>query len=117
MRAARHLFFLWTTAALLAGCASVPRDVSKIRLGMTKSELTHVMGKPAKVKGPFRNDNGRTEEIWEYVVGPDEQESGRDVAVGVLTSDISFFQDPTEDRHFQCHFIDDRLAHWDTNQR
>lgn len=117
MRAARYLFFLLITAAWLAGCASVPPDVSKIRLGMTKSELKHVMGRPAKVKGPFRNENGRMEEVWEYVVGPDEQETGGDVAVGVLTSDLSFFNDPTEDRHFQCHFIDDRLAHWDTNSR
>jgi hypothetical protein len=86
--------------------------MGKIRLGMTKPELAGIMGWPSSVQGPFQNPHGRTEEVWQYAIAPDRQKTGGDIAVGVLTSDVSFWDDPTVDQQFQFHFIDDRLAHW-----
>ncbi len=79
---------------------------------MTGSELVSVIGRPHEVRESRKKEHGGTEEIWEYVFTPEAAETGRDVATGVLTAEVRFFDDPTEDRHCVFHFIDDRLARW-----
>ena len=104
-------------AVLLPSCASAPPRLTGIRLGMTKAELVKKIGKPHEVGAPVKSEPGRIEEFWEYVFPPDARARGRDVAVGVLTAEVGFFDDPTEDRHCVFYFVDDRLASWGPKKR
>ncbi len=107
--ASRHLALLWTAGALLAACQSAPPNVTGIRLGMTQNELVTEIGSPASVLESAENEHGELVEIWQYELERDA-ETGRDVATGVLTSGMGFFDDPTNQYLF--HFVDGRLVSW-----
>ncbi len=99
-------------AVLLTACMTTPRDVSAVRLGMTKDELVRLMGSPADVRH-VEKKNGQTEEVWEYAFPPGAaRNTGRDVAGGVLKAEFGFFDDPMGKQPYVFHFIDGQLAHW-----
>src|SRR5262245_26040259 len=103
---------LWVALALAAACETTPPpQPSRIRVGMTKPELLATLGAPVEKGGPVANRRGRMEEVWLYALAP-EVATGRDVAAGVLTSGVGFFDDPTAARRYRFVFVDDRLASW-----
>lgn len=106
----RHLTLLGSVT-VLAACASSSPDRTSIRLGMTKDELTAVLGTPMDVRDPVVNQRGQTEEVWQYYLAP-EVETGLDVAKEVLTTGVGFFDDPTEGHRYLFVFIEDRLERW-----
>ena len=108
----RNLFLLAAMAVLLPSCVSLRPRFTEIRLGMTGPELISVIGRPHEVRESRKKEHGRTEELWEYVFKPGAAETGRGVALRVLTAEVGFFDDPTQDRHYVFRFIDDRLARW-----
>lgn len=79
---------------------------------MTGAELVSVVGAPHDVRASRKTKDGRKEEVWEYVFGPESAKTASDVTTGVLTARFTFFDDPTEDRRVVFHLIDDRLARW-----
>ena len=114
MGAAMNRRRAWSWAALAivaAACTSTAPKPGKVRVGMTKDELVATLGEPLEQSGPAANPNGRTEEVWQYVL-KSEVVSGRDVTKGVLTSGVDFFDDPTTGRRYQFVFVDDQLARW-----
>ncbi len=97
----------------MAGCASAPKKkMTGIRLGMTQEELAQEIGKPASVRPPVVNKHDQTEVVVEYTMKGNVPGSGTAIAKGVLTSGSGFFDDPTEERRYLFHFIDNRLARW-----
>ena len=109
--AARRAKF-WMALALAGACQSTPApEPSRIRVGMTKPELLATLGNPVEQGAPAANERGRLEEVWLYDLAPDVA-TGRDVAAGVLTSGVGFFDDPTAARRYRFVFVDDRLASW-----
>ena len=106
----RHLALLWTVGALVAGCQSSPPNVTGIRLGMTVDELVAEIGRPASIRERVENEDGEMVEVWQYRLDRGA-ETGGEVATGVLTSGMGFFDDPTDD-HYLFRFIDGRLVSW-----
>jgi hypothetical protein len=98
-------------ALAAAGCQSVRPEPQAIRVGMTKAEVLASLGRPAEVRGPAADAHGRMAEIWHYRLEP-EVASGGDVAKGVLTSGIGFFDDPSAGHRYRFVFVDERLASW-----
>ena len=113
--AVRHLILLGA-ATVLAACKSTSPEQTGIRLGLTKQEVTAKFGDPAEVRDPVMNGRGQMEEVWLYYLTPDV-ETGRDVAAGVLTSGVGFFDDPTEGHRYLFVFIENRLDRWGPDGR
>jgi hypothetical protein len=102
---------LWTVGALVAGCQSSPPNETGIRLGMTKDELDAEIGAPVSIRERIESENGELVEVWLYRIDR-VAETGGDVATGVLTSGMGFFDDPTND-FYLFRFIDGRLVSWE----
>ncbi len=109
--ALRHLALLWTVGALVAGCQSSPPNVTGIRLGMTKDELVAEIGEPVSIRERIESEDGKLVEVWQYRLDR-VAETGGEVATGVLTSGMGFFDDPTND-YYLFRFIDGRLVSWE----
>jgi len=110
-----HPVLVWQLVAVgvaaLASCSTPKQEVDSIRLGMTKAELVKLLGQPAEVGDSRTGRNGKLEEVWLYDLSRDV-ETGRDVTVGVLTSGVGFFDDPTAGRRHEFVFTDDQLVRW-----
>lgn len=110
--AVRRVVLLGAVMGSLAACKSTPpQDVTGIRLGMTKAELTTTLGQPTRRDDPFVAEDGSVEEVWYYRLENDA-ESGKEVAMKTLTSGTRFFDDPTEADMHAFVFVDNRLVRW-----
>ncbi len=66
-----RLVLLLAVLVLVAGCATRASDsFVKVKLGMTKADLRHTLGEPAKVKMVRFPGHTRSYEIWEYMMVP-----------------------------------------------
>ncbi len=110
----RHLALLWTVGALVAGCQSSPPNVMGIRLGMTKDELAAEIGEPVSIRERIESQDGKLVEVWQYRLDR-VAKTGGEVATGVLTSGMGFFDDPTNDNYL-FRFIDGRLVSWEQDK-
>src|SRR5262245_22146460 len=107
----RVLGLVIAATAAAAACKSHERDVDHIRVGMTKQELTALIGEPLQRSKPVADSQGRLEEIWLYDLGADVK-TGRDVTVGVLKSGVGFFEDPTAGKRHAFVFVGGQLERW-----
>ena len=103
--------WLLAVAIASAACQSSQPNVDRIQVGMTKQELTTLLGAPLEQRPPVAAANGQLEEIWLYDLGADVK-TGGDVTVGVLKSGVGFFDDPTAGRRHAFVFVGDKLVRW-----
>lgn len=49
------------------GCATTPRKVKKLELGMTPEQVKDAAGDPYAIRAAKVYEDGHTEEVWEYI--------------------------------------------------
>ena len=103
--------WLLAVAIATAACQSSEGNVDRIQVGMTRQELTKLLGAPREKRPPVAAASGGLEEIWLYDLGADVK-TGGDVTVGVLKSGVGFFDDPTAGRRHAFVFVGDQLVRW-----
>ena len=65
----KQLIPLLVCVALLsfAGCATTPRKIKKLELGMTPEQVKKSAGEPSAIRAAKVYEDGHTEEVWEYL--------------------------------------------------
>ena len=82
-------------AALLAGCATPAKRMSRVSLGMTKEQVIQNLGNPTVARGAIRNKFNQTVEVWEYRLAlPKTVWSQRDM------------------KNYWLYFVEDKLVRW-----
>jgi outer membrane protein assembly factor BamE (lipoprotein component of BamABCDE complex) len=76
----RNIFFALITALMISGCSRPSKDLATVKIGMTKTEVTGIVGEPNK-----KNIVNNTE-IWDY---PDSNRTiifRKDTVYSIMTS-------------------------------
>ena len=83
-------FLLCIGVIWVAGCATTPaRKFSELQLGMTKEEVRKTLGDPYLFRGAVMNQDGSTQETWEYTIYAPYQ-TGANVWTGNITEWVTF---------------------------
>jgi hypothetical protein len=106
-------------AVALVGCATSgtsTRKLTKISLGMNKTEVFDALGEPTAVRGAMVNKFSQSVEVWEYRLnkGKTAQEKKDDAMLAVFTLGLSL---PSaagggEEVDYWMYFHDNKLWRW-----
>lgn len=51
---------------LLCSCATSARNLTKLRIGMTKNQVVNQIGEPESVSSAFKTPDGKSVEVWDF---------------------------------------------------
>ena len=88
-------------ALLLAGCSSRPL-INRFKFGMSKNEVTEILGKPMIPRGVTFNKFEQVVEVYEYDEGAAKEEAPKGTSDTTLGKPSSFY----------LFFYDGQLVQW-----
>ena len=100
---------------LFVSCATSSKKLTRVSLGMTKSEVMKQLGDPQMIRGSLRNKFNQVVEVWQYkMVLPDDGRTlAKKSALTVVTFGVAAYTFADKDKeNYWFYFHDNKLVQW-----
>ena len=111
-----RIFLSIVVSFILSGCVTSSSHLKEISLGMSKQEVTSVLGDPAVARGAVRNKYGQVVEVWEYTLALPSKDSPGEIAgktvMTVFSLGIFAGEFKGERKNYWLYFVNNELVQW-----